>query len=196
MSTNKVLQPKLSFWHPASLIATFLGVGKIPFAPGTWGSLAAYMPSSLLLVWLITTNDPLNIAIKALIALLILFIIGTIAAHIYAQKTENADPKEVVIDEVVGQLLTNYFTYPFAFLLLEKKIYSIHSHSVKSMLIIAILTAPFLLFRFFDIVKPWPANWCDKNIKGGLGIMLDDIVAAFMAITIFNAIIMILEQRI
>jgi phosphatidylglycerophosphatase A len=103
----------------------------------------------------------------------------------------NPDPKEVVIDEVVGQLLTLICTLPFI-----EKIYLADKSWVEStspyLLIAIFYPLPFILFRYFDICKPWPINWCDRNIKGGFGIMFDDIVAAFAAIIMFHTIGMIL----
>ena len=116
------------------------------------------------------------------ISTLIIFVIGTYSADRYSKLTEINDPKEVVIDEVVGQMLTIFLTIPFSFMFL--------SNSVPiDLLVIISLLVSFILFRIFDILKPWPINWIDKKIKGGFGIMLDDVMAAIFAIVVYDAVL-------
>jgi phosphatidylglycerophosphatase A len=117
---------------------------------------------------------------------IVLFIAGTYFTSLYIKETGREDPKEVVIDEVVGQMFT---------ILLSCLASSfVHNSSLSEKLssdtidFIFMFVLPFGLFRFFDIVKPWPINWIDKNIKGGIGVMLDDILAAIFAITMCYAI--------
>ncbi len=139
---------QLSFWHPASIIGTWFGVGLLPYAPGTWGSLAA-LPFG----WAISTAlGQWNLVIAAGL----LFGIGIWASKVCALYDHNKDPKKVVVDEVVGQWLVISTVPPDLVLFL----------------------IGFFLFRFFDIVKTWPANAIDRHLKGGLGIMLDDVIAA------------------
>ncbi len=90
----------------------------------------------------------------------LLLITGVRASAWVVEHWRQEDPKAVVIDEVVGQWL------PLPFIPLELWAYAL----------------AFALFRFFDIVKPWPVSWADKKVKGGLGIMLDDILAGFYTI--------------
>lgn len=138
-------------FHPANLLATWFGVGYLPKAPGTWGSLAA-----LPFAWVISaTGGPIALLIAAAVALAI----GIWAAEQLEKATQAKDPGHVVIDEVAGQWLTLVPIAPDPFL------YAIG----------------FLLFRIADIFKPWPANWCDRRLSGGLGVMLDDIVAGAYA---------------
>ncbi|MFV9874960.1 MAG: phosphatidylglycerophosphatase A [Rickettsiales endosymbiont of Dermacentor nuttalli] len=187
----------ISFWHPASLISTFFGLGKIPIMPGTFGSIAAYFILSLkiIIVYFLGTRVSSINTVFFIFAIgwLILLIPGTYAAHFYAKRTNKSDPKEIVIDEVIGQLLTLYITLPFSIQALP----SDHDTSYMSIsyVISVILIGPFILFRLFDIIKPWPIKWCDQNIKGGIGIVLDDIIAALMAGIIFNCIIIILMDK-
>jgi phosphatidylglycerophosphatase A len=136
----------------ALLISTFFGCGFLKPAPGTIGSLAA-----LPFVWLLYTFGGFEIFILITI---ILFIVGIWAAGISRHSFNRDDPSEIVIDEVVGQWATLLVFVP--------------SNAVHYFL-------GFVLFRIFDIFKPWPINWADKKIKGGLGIMLDDILAAVYA---------------
>jgi len=141
----------LQFWHPASLVATFGGIGLLPYAPGTWGSLAA-----LPLAWgLQLIGGPLLL----LAASLALFAVGWWAAGHYIRRHAMEDPPAVVVDEVAAQWLV------LVLMPLEPWRY----------------LAAFLLFRLFDIVKPWPVNLADRTIKGGFGTMLDDVLAALYA---------------
>ena len=144
------VQP-LPFWHPASLLATWFGSGLLPKAPGTWGSLAA-LPFAIVIAAL---AGPWGL----LAAVLAVTVAGLWAADVYAARSADNDPGEVVIDEVAGQWLA---LVPAA---LDPRLYAV----------------AFLAFRFFDIVKVWPANWLDRNLKGGWGIMLDDLAAGVYA---------------
>ena len=149
--------PHMLLRHPAMLIATGFGVGLSPVAPGTAASLVA-----LAIAWAIhavTGNPGLTVAAA------LVFAIGCWAADVVARVHRARDPDVVVVDEVAGQWLV-------------------------------LLAAPFdplgwgfafLLFRLFDISKPWPAGWVDRHVKGGLGIMLDDILAAGYAVLVLTA---------
>ena len=133
------------------IICTFFGAGLAPYAPGTMGSLAA-LPTA----WLIESTFGSN---GLYVATFLVFILGIWATNHYLTQTGKEDPSEVVIDEVAGQWLTLCFV-PQEWLL---------------------YTLAFLAFRLFDITKPWPVSWADKRLKGGLGVMLDDILAAVYA---------------
>lgn len=151
MSTAKAPPERLGFWHPASLLATWFGVGLLPKAPGTFGSLSA-----LLYAWVIVwVAGPVGLGI----ALALLFPLGVWAAGAYARAVGEPDPKAVVVDEVAGQWLVVLVMPP------DLILYAVG----------------FLLFRFTDIVKVWPAGLVERRVKGGLGIMLDDVVAAVYA---------------
>ena len=144
----------LPLWHPATLFATGFGTGLLPFAPGTCGSLAA-VPFA----WAIRSHWG---AAGIAVATLIVFIIGWWVAATVAEATGTEDPGTIVIDEVAGQWLA-LVAAP-----LDPLAYAL----------------AFLLFRLFDIWKPWPARWADRHVKGGLGIMLDDLLAAVYAILV------------
>jgi phosphatidylglycerophosphatase A len=144
----------LPFWHPAVLVATGCGIGFLPFAPGTWASLAA-LPCA----WALRSaadGRTWPVATAALFA----FLIGWWAAARVARAADLADPGFIVIDEIAAQWLV----------------------LCVAGLDIPVYVAAFLLFRLFDIVKPWPVGWVEQHVKGGLGIMLDDIVAAIGAL--------------
>jgi phosphatidylglycerophosphatase A len=141
----------LSFWHPISLLATWFGSGLLPKAPGTWGSLAA-LPFAIVIVAFGGTWGLLAATVVATL-------VGVWAAGVYAARSGRHDPQAVVIDEVAGQWLA---LVPVAD---DLRLYAV----------------AFLAFRFFDIVKVWPAGRIDRELKGGWGIMLDDIVAGLYA---------------
>ena len=134
--------------HPATIAATWFWVGLLPKAPGTWGSAAA-----LPFAWLLSS---LGGASALLVASLLCFCLGWWASAIYVARTGASDPSEVVIDEVAGQWLV------LAAAPLDPLSYLVG----------------FALFRLFDVWKPWPVSWADQRIGGGLGVMLDDILAA------------------
>lgn len=134
-------------------ISTCFKLGFFPFAPGTVGSLFAL----LFIPIIITFNN-----ITSIIFFSVITSLGIWAAHNYAYNTKE-DPSEVIIDEFIGMLLTIYIVKLF----------------FEVSLFVTIISL--IVFRIFDILKPWPINFCDKNIKGGLGIMVDDLIAAFFA---------------
>lgn len=138
-------------WGPI-LLATWFGAGLLPRMPGTWGSLAA-----LPFAWVIHLYGGPDALMAAAAAV---FLIGIWASEIYARASASADPGEVVIDEVAGQWLTLALAAP-----LDPLYYALG----------------FVLFRLADIFKPWPVSWADRRLKGGMGIMIDDILAAIYA---------------
>jgi phosphatidylglycerophosphatase A len=181
-------------------IVTFGFIGKIKIAPGTFGSLAAfvfmYFMLSLISRYHILgfVNNYLAIDEIALVfcfflaMLVLLFIIGAMASSQYVKKySKHADPKEVVIDEVVGQMLTSILCFFGTLIISQSAIAQNIDSSVLNFIFVFLL--PFVLFRIFDIFKPWPIDYIDSNIKGGLGIMLDDVLAAIFAAVTFYALI-------
>ena len=150
-------EPRPIGWsHPAHLLATWFGAGLLPKAPGTWGSLAA-----LPFAWAIAAaGGPIALLVAAAVALAV----GIWASEVLERAAQTKDPGHVVIDEVAGQWLTLVPVAP------DPLLYAIG----------------FVLFRVADIYKPWPASWCDRNLAGGLGVMLDDIAAgAYAAIALY-----------
>ncbi len=137
--------------RPSTLLATWFGSGLLPKAPGTWGSLAA-----LPFAWAIQTAGG---QLALLAAAGVVFLVGIWASDRMARDIGIKDPGAVVIDEVAGQWLA------LAFVPLSAWSYA----------------AGFVLFRLADIAKPWPASLADRRVGGGLGIMLDDIVAGIYA---------------
>jgi phosphatidylglycerophosphatase A len=154
-------QPGLRFLiaHPAHFIALGFGSGLAPKAPGTFGSLAA-----LPLYWLIAqaTSNPVSLA--AIIGSG--FLIGVWACAITGKNLGVADHGGIVWDEIVAMWLILALV-PFGW---------------------AEWLAAFALFRFFDILKPWPIRQLDARLKNGLGVMLDDLLAAVYALVIFKGL--------
>lgn len=143
--------------HPAGWIACGFGSGLSPVAPGTAGSLAGLIPWLALreLSWL-----------PYLGVVAIAFAIGVWASNVAIARLRIADPGAVVVDEFVGQWIA----------------------------LLPLVVAPrawpwivdgFALFRVFDVWKPWPVSWADRRVKGGFGVMLDDVIAgAYAAIVL------------
>lgn len=169
----------------AELIVTFFYVGKIKYCPGTFGSLVAF-PLCYWILYFSMQAELISIFIITFLICLLLFILGTYFSSIYIHYSKQEDPREVVIDEVVGQMLTIILSFPSVFFMNYSGLTKYLSSPVLNS--IFLLALPFALFRFFDIIKPWPINWLDANIKGGIGIMVDDIAAAIFASVMHYAI--------
>jgi phosphatidylglycerophosphatase A len=138
--------------HPAVLIATWFGIGLIPVAPGSCASLAA-----LALAWVVhSAGGVFGLAL----VWAIVFAAGCWAAAAVAKASGERDPGFVVVDEVAGQSLV----------LLAAPVSAIA------------WVMGFVLFRLFDIWKPWPVDWAEAHLGGGFGIMLDDLLAAGYAL--------------
>ena len=144
------------------LFLTFFMIGRIKYAPGTIASLI----TCLLFLMLINF---FNISIIFFITLIIFFY-SFIALNISFKKFEGDDPQEIVIDEVVGQMI------PLIAIPIYETLFPIPQ--------VYYCIFAFLFFRLFDIWKPYPVNYVDNNVKGALGIMLDDIFASFYTIII------------
>lgn len=149
--------------HPSTLIATWFGAGLLPKAPGTWGALAALPFAAAFKQWF-----SIYVFVIATIAV---FLIGVWACERYIQYLQVDDPSSAVIDEVAAQWLVLWF------LPLNIWIYAL----------------AFILFRGFDILKPWPVSWMDQHLKGGFGTMIDDIVAAIYALLVLAALQFVLH---
>ncbi len=149
-----------------SIFVTFFGIGKIKKIPGTFASLA----TTLLLFFLFhILNVSPNII---LFAVIIIFLISLYAVNIFIKDLSNKDPKEVVIDEVIGQSIPLYLYE------VSHNVPKDFNDALKFYLII------FILFRLFDIAKPFPVNYFDKNFKNSFGVIMDDVVAALYVVLI------------
>jgi len=146
------------------LFVTMLGLGKIPKIPGTFGSLATII---ILYFFFHILNLSSNLI---LILLVVIFIFSFPAVTKYIKGNENKDPKEIIIDEFIGQSIPIY-------------LYEI-SHGIEKSTNEAIIfyVICFILFRFFDIAKPFPVNFFDKNFKNSFGVIMDDVCAGFYVV--------------
>ncbi len=143
---------------------TCMGIGSFRFAPGTITSLATT-------IFLYSLFHIVNLSNNViLIFLLIVFIYSFYAVSEYIKYKENKDPKEVVVDEFIGQSIPIY-------------LYEIsHSTSKDSKEAALFYLYIFVLFRFFDIKKPFPINFFDKKFKNSFGVIFDDVVAGFYVV--------------
>ena len=140
------------------LIATFFGVGRIRIAPGTWTSLVV-----TLIIYFISASV-LPFSLLALVTGIV-FIIGIPAAAASEKHFQKTYPRQCVIDEVAGQLVCLWFL----------------PHTI------GFFGVAFLLFRFFDILKPFPIKQ-SEHIPYGIGIMLDDVLAGFYTLLILQGV--------
>lgn len=147
---------RLSMTNPWHLLATGFGSGLSPVVPGTMGTLAS-VPFYLLLAQL-----PLMLYIVVVIAA---SLIGIKICQVTSDDMQVHDHGSIVWDEFAGFWITMLIVPVLELPVFEWKW----------------LLAGFVLFRFFDMVKPWPIGWLDKRVHGGLGIMLDDLVAGVMS---------------
>ena len=147
-----------------TLFVTLFGLGKLPKIPGTFGSLATVI---ILYIFFHILNLSTNLI---LIGLIIIFIFSFLAVAAHIKDNENKDPKEVIIDEFIGQSIPIY-------------LYEI-SHGIKKSADEAIIFygVCFILFRFFDIIKPFPVSFFDRNFKNSFGVIMDDVCAGFYVV--------------
>ena len=145
--------------NPFHLVATLGGIGMVPIAPGTFGSIAAW----LIFVYLSHFISMINMIILTIL----LCILSIWICNQASKNLENKDHKSIVIDEFVGiwvALLPVLFIANSQF---ERTVYAL---------------AALIFFRLFDILKPFPISYFDKNYKNGFGIVIDDVISGLIAI--------------
>lgn len=142
-----------SLWKPEVLFLSMFGVGFIPTAPGTWGTIAT-LP---LLYFLSIIDTPRFFLVPFII---VVTIISSFLSEYVQKQNETHDPSWIVIDEALGMSVAWLF---------------ISSGKPLHLLIL------FILFRIFDILKPFPIGYLDKNIKHGAGVIIDDLVSGLFA---------------
>ena len=147
-----------------TLFVTMFGLGKLPKIPGTFGSLATIIILYFLFHILNLSSNLI------LIGLMIIFIFSFLAVATHIKDNENKDPKEVIIDEFIGQSIPIY---------LYEISHGTEKTANEAMVFYLIC---FILFRFFDIVKPFPVNYFDKNFKNSFGVIMDDVCAGFYVV--------------
>ena len=146
------------------LLVTIFGLGKIKFMPGTFGSLATT-------IFLFYLFHKLNISSNLiLIGWIIILIYSFYAVSTYTRDSKNKDPGEIIIDEFLGQSIPIY-------------LYEISHGTIKeSDEAIIYYGLFFILFRYFDIMKPFPVSFFDKNFKNSFGVIMDDICAGLYVV--------------
>ena len=147
-----------------TLFVTMFGLGKVSKIPGTLGSLATII---VLYIFFHILNLSSNLI---LIGLIIIFIISFLAVATHIKESENKDPKEIIIDEFIGQSIPIY---------LYEISHGIEKTSDEAVIFYGVC---FILFRFFDIAKPFPVSFFDKNFKNSFGVIMDDVCAGFYVV--------------
>ena len=151
------LLKKINFKSPETWVATWFGCGLMQPAPGTWGTLGG-LPIALILL-------AVGGKIGLVIGITFITLIGLWACKKFEPMTGTHDNSMIVVDEVAGICIT----------------------LLASTLSPLSIIAAFLLFRFFDVLKPWPISYLDKNVGGAWGVMADDLLAGvFAALTLWG----------
>ena len=148
------------------LFVTLFGIGKIKKIPGSIASLATTL--FLFFLFHILNISP-NIV---LISVIIIFFISLYAVNIFIKDLDNKDPKEIVIDEFIGQSIP---------LCLYEVAHNVPKETAEILKFYLIM---FVLFRIFDIVKPFPVSYYDKNFKNSFGVIMDDVCAGLYVVAI------------
>ena len=148
------------------LFVTLFGIGKLKKIPGSYASLATTI--FLFILFHILNFSP-NIV---LIGVIIVFLISLYAVNIFIKDMDNKDPKEVVIDEFIGQSIP-ICLYEIA-----------HEGTKETNEVLTFYFIMFILFRVFDIVKPYPVSYYDKNFKNSFGVIMDDVVAGLYVVAV------------
>ena len=151
------------FKYPSFFVSTGFGIGLAPIAPGTFGSILG------IVFFLLITHLYLS-TFWMVMVLVAIFIISQISISLTLKRIDETDPQEVVIDEVLGMMMT------LTVIPLDPKWF----------------LAAFIIFRVADIIKPWPASYFDETYKNALGIILDDVFAALYSIILLEILLAIL----
>ena len=148
------------------LFVTLFGIGKIKKIPGSFASLA----TTLFLFFLFYVLNVLPSIV--LISVIIIFFISLYAVNIFIKDLDNKDPKEVVIDEFIGQSIP-ICLYEIA-----------HEGPKETNEVLTFYFIMFILFRIFDIAKPYPVSYYDKNFKNSFGVIMDDVAAGLYVVAV------------
>jgi len=159
-----------------SLFVTLFGVGKVKFAPGTIASLLTTIFFFYLIYIVLVSKEII------LFFLILIFLYSIYAISTYIKNKDSKDPKEIVIDEVIGQSIPLYM-YEIA--------HGIEKDPQDAFLFYICI---FILFRFFDIKKPYPVSFFDKKFKNTFGVIFDDIAAGIYT-TLTLVIFMIIKSK-
>ncbi len=148
------------------LFVTLFGIGKLKKIPGSYASLA----TTLFLFFLFNI---LNISPNfVLFGIIIIFLIALYSVNKFIHNLDNKDPKEVVIDEFIGQSIP-ICLYEIA-----------HDGPKETGQVLTYYFVMFILFRIFDIIKPYPVGYYDKNFKNSFGVIMDDVCAGLYVVAV------------
>jgi len=148
------------------LFVTLFGIGKIKKIPGSFASLVTIL---FLFFLFHIVNVSANIVLYSII---IIFFISLYAVNIFIKDLTNKDPKEIVIDEFIGQSIP-ICLYEIA-----------HDMPKDTVQVLKFYFIMFILFRIFDIVKPFPVNYYEKNFKNSFGVIMDDVCAGLYVVAV------------
>ena len=148
------------------LFVTMFGIGRIKSIPGSFASLATTL--FLFFLFHILNLSP-NIV---LVFIILIFFISLYAVNLFIKNLENKDPREVVIDEFIGQSIP-ICLYEIA-----------HNNNQETSRILIFYFIMFILFRIFDILKPYPVSYYDKNFKNSFGVVMDDVAAGLYVVAV------------
>ncbi len=183
---------KKSSLHLYGVLLTFFGCGKWKYGPGTLASFVT------ILIWLAVSSFFFDLEVNTLYELLfwltistLFFIYGLLFIPLYSTLLDSQDHPSIVLDEVVGQLVTLCLTYPFI-----KKYYFNETWFLSNLVMFAHIFSCFIFFRFFDIAKPSFIGWVDRNIKNSFGVMFDDLLCGLLSAAINIAIFLTYETAI
>ena len=146
------------------LFVTMFGLGKVKYIPGTFGSLATVVILYICFHFLHINSNVI------LLVLILVFGYSFISIANHTKNHENKDPKEIIIDEFIGQSIPIYF-YEIS-----------HGTDKQPSEAIIFYGVCFILFRYFDIMKPFPVNYFDKKHKNSFGVIMDDVCAGFYVV--------------
>ena len=159
-----------------NLFVTFFYIGTVRYAPGTVASL-------ITTIFLFSSFYILKLSNQLVLVIFLIFLVYSfIAVNIYIKNSENKDPKEVVIDEVLGQSIP-IIAFEFS-----------HQTGRNIEDAISFYFLFFIFFRLYDIFKPFPANYIDKNFKNSFGVIFDDLIAGLYVVLTF-IIFMIIKSK-
>ena len=155
------------------LFVTIFGIGKLPRIPGSYASLVT-------VIFLYILFHIFSVPANAFLFLLVgIFIISLFSVNLFIKDLTNKDPKEVVIDEFIGQSIP-ICLYEIA-----------HKEPTDPARVLTFYFIMFILFRIFDIAKPYPVSYYDKNFKNSFGVIMDDVCAGLYVVAIFVLYIII-----
>ena len=152
------------------LVITMMGIGNSKYAPGTVASFVTC------LIYIFLYNIQINIIFLILIVIII-FIFSVYSIDVFKNTFSKVDAKEIVIDEFIGQSIPILTIYSF-----------VEKNNLSHFILYTLIS--FILFRIFDICKPYPINRIDEKMKNGLGVILDDVVAGVYSSIILLTIIL------